>query len=52
MWLLGFELRTFRRAVSALTPLSHLCSPHFGRFFGVAPHSVFETVTVYPSCPV
>ena len=31
MWLLGMELRTFRRAVSALNLLSHLCSPvaHF-----------------------
>jgi hypothetical protein len=27
MWLLGFELRTFGRAVSALNPLSHLTSP-------------------------
>jgi hypothetical protein len=27
MWLLGFELRTSGRAVSALKPLSHLISP-------------------------
>jgi hypothetical protein len=28
MWLLGFELRTFRRAVGCSYPLSHLTSPH------------------------
>ena len=27
MWLLGFELRTFRRAVRCSYPLSHLTSP-------------------------
>jgi hypothetical protein len=27
MWLLGFELRTFRRAVGCSYPLSHLTSP-------------------------
>ena len=30
MWLLGFELMTSGRAVSALNPLSHLSSPFFG----------------------
>jgi hypothetical protein len=29
MWLLGFELWTFRRAVGCSYPLSHLPSPHF-----------------------
>jgi hypothetical protein len=29
MWLLGFELRTFRRAVGCSYPLSHLTSPLF-----------------------
>jgi hypothetical protein len=29
MWLLGFELRTFRRAVGCSYPLSHFTSPHF-----------------------
>jgi hypothetical protein len=28
MWLLGFELRTFGRAVWCSYPLSHLTSPH------------------------
>jgi hypothetical protein len=28
MWLLGFELLTFRRAVGCSYPLSHLTSPH------------------------
>jgi hypothetical protein len=28
MWLLGFELRTFRRAVGCSYPLSHLTSPN------------------------
>jgi hypothetical protein len=27
MWLLGFELWTFRRAVGCSNPLSHLTSP-------------------------
>jgi hypothetical protein len=27
MWLLGFELRTFGRAVGCSYPLSHLTSP-------------------------
>jgi hypothetical protein len=27
MWLLGFELRTFERAVGCSYPLSHLSSP-------------------------
>jgi hypothetical protein len=27
MWLLGFELRTFGRAVGCSSPLSHLTSP-------------------------
>jgi hypothetical protein len=31
MWLLGFELRTFGRAVGCSYPLSHLTSP-IGRF--------------------
>ena len=29
MWLLGFELQTFRRAVRFSDPLSHLTSPPF-----------------------
>jgi hypothetical protein len=29
MWLLGFELETFGRAVSALKLLSHLTSPEY-----------------------
>jgi hypothetical protein len=29
MWLLGFELRTFGRAVGCSYPLSHLTSPLF-----------------------
>jgi hypothetical protein len=28
MWLLGFELRTFGRAVGCSYPLNHLTSPH------------------------
>jgi hypothetical protein len=36
MWLLGFELRTFGRAVNALTLLSHLTSPGFVCFFFIA----------------
>jgi hypothetical protein len=27
MWLLGFELQTFRRAIGCSYPLSHLTSP-------------------------
>jgi hypothetical protein len=30
MWLLGFELRTFGRAVGCSYPLSHLTSPRLG----------------------
>jgi hypothetical protein len=30
MWLLGFELRTFGRAVKCSYPLSHLTSPRQG----------------------
>jgi hypothetical protein len=33
MWLLGFELRIFRRAVSALKPLSHLSSLNQGNSY-------------------
>jgi hypothetical protein len=29
MWMLGFELRTFRRAVGCSYPLSHLTSPGY-----------------------
>jgi hypothetical protein len=29
MWLLGFELRTFGRAVGCSYPLSHITSPHW-----------------------
>jgi hypothetical protein len=32
MWLLGFELWTFRRAVGCSYPLSHLTSPHWKAF--------------------
>jgi hypothetical protein len=33
MWLLGFELRTFRRAVNAL---SNLSSPYFNILFEIS----------------
>jgi hypothetical protein len=33
MWLLGFELRTFRRAVGCSYPLSHLTSPSIAVLF-------------------
>jgi hypothetical protein len=33
MWLLGFELWTFRRAVGCSYPLSHLASPITGILF-------------------
>jgi hypothetical protein len=33
MWLLGFELWTFGRAVGCSYPLSHLTSPDFFFFF-------------------
>jgi hypothetical protein len=35
MWLLGFELRTFGKAVGCSYPLSHLTSPAGGFFFTV-----------------
>jgi hypothetical protein len=35
MWLLGLELRTFGRAVSALSPSSHLSSPLHTVFYSV-----------------
>jgi hypothetical protein len=33
MWLLGFELRTFGRAVGCSYPLSHLTSPQLSVFY-------------------
>jgi hypothetical protein len=38
MWLLGFELWTFRRAVGCSYPLSHLTSP---------PHFLFKDSFIY-----
>jgi hypothetical protein len=35
MWLLGFELRTFRRAVGCSYPLSHLTSPKVSSLLNV-----------------
>jgi hypothetical protein len=37
MWLLGFELRTFGRAVGCSYPLSHLTSPQTSILKGVFP---------------
>jgi hypothetical protein len=34
MWLLGFELQTFGRAVGCSYPLSHLTSPHTKTYRG------------------
>jgi hypothetical protein len=37
MWLLGFELLAFRRAVGCSYPPSHLTSPHLSFLYGPGP---------------
>jgi hypothetical protein len=50
MWLLGFELRTFGRAVGCSYLLSHLTSPPFfffkDYFFYVCEYTVFVQMVV------
>jgi hypothetical protein len=43
MWLLGFELRTFGRAVGCSYPLSHLTSPAMDSYNIVRFYRVKET---------
>jgi hypothetical protein len=52
MWLLGFELRTFRRAVGCSYPLSHLTSPPSIFITGVRNSSSREsqTLTLTDTC--
>jgi hypothetical protein len=48
MWLLGFELRTFGRAVGCSYPLSHLTSPLDQDFLKDLPHILKTFVpTIY-----
>jgi hypothetical protein len=53
MWLLGFELRTFGRAVGCSYPLSHLTSPEMTSyiyFFAYSVHVCAHThLTAYVS---